>query len=244
MAFLDKFLGSDQALSQPDFDKAPTVDIRFSDIQLRFQDPAHTALYPIHDWPESMDIFDNRNYEKIENGRLMKNFHSKGWDLKGRFNRERGGVIVDGSIEKYTGDTGIHSYLDKKCFETYVMNYIQRNWGRQNKGAKPGSLGEGPYVYPVTGKELQYVKHNEVIWCHVEVYIPGKVPVGIYFTPITSEHLIVFRIRFDMYQGLDFFSPETNIKEACYQVVDNFMSNFHIAISDETKKQQAQLAQN
>ena len=73
MAFLDKFLGSDQALSQPDFDKAPTVDIRFSDIQLRFQDPAHTALYPIHDWPESMDIFDNRNYEKIENGRLMKN---------------------------------------------------------------------------------------------------------------------------------------------------------------------------
>lgn len=244
MAFLERFLGSDQALSQPDFLNAPTVDIRFSDIQLRFQDPEHTALYPIHDWPVSMDIFDESNYEKIENDRLMKKFHDKGWNLMGRLNRKRGGVLVSGAIEKYTGGVATHSYFDKQCFETYVLDYIHGSWGRQNKADKPGSLGEGPYVYPVTGAEFPYVKHNDVIWCHVEVYIPGKVPVGIYFTPITDNHILIYRIRFGVYNGLDFFSPETNIKEACYQVVGNFMNNFHITLSDETKKQQAQLAKN
>lgn len=238
MAFLERFLGSDQALSQPDFLSAPTVDISFSGTNLRFKDPVHTALFPIYDWPVSMDIFDKGIYKEAENGREVKRFYDKGWNLMGRMKRKCGGVLISGALERYVGGDGTHSYFDRQCFETYVFAYIHAVWGRQNKADEAGSLGNGPFVYPVTGSELTYVEFNGVVWCRVGVYISGKVPVGTYFTPITSEHIISFRTRFDMYKGLDFFSPETNIKEACYQVVDDFMSNFYIELSGVSKKQQ------
>lgn len=239
MGMLDKLFGSDLDLKHPDFERSPAVEIDFSGTKISFKDPKHTAMFPINDVPRDMDIYDQGNFEEQDDGSFADRFYVKGWNLFGRHNKAHGAVRLNGLIKYYPALISSDNCFDKKSFQREIIQFAHRSWGWQNEGATLGSLGSGERKYPVSADELKFLNFTNVVWCHFSSKVKEKPPTIVYATPVSSAHIIFLEFIIDTYKGLRFYdAKKSNIKQASYQVIEDFMNNFHIELSDTPKKEQ------
>lgn len=235
---LDKLLGSDLDLKGPDLEKAPWLELDFSGTKIRYRDPMHTAMFPVDVFAEDMDIYDGNSYEKQESGHLAMRFYIKGWAFIGR--GRKGGVDLSGRII-YLPNKPEYGYscFEKQDFEDNIFEFCHRGWGWQNDSRKVGDLGNKLFLYPISSSDVAYEEINDTRWCRFFAQVKGKPPEVHYVCPLTSHHILVLNFTPLGYLGTDFYSPETNLEEACFRYIDDFMSNFHIELSEQAKAQQA-----
>jgi hypothetical protein len=242
MGLLDRFFGDDKKLTRPDFNRFKPIELDFSGTKLRFKDAAHTAMYPINDWPEDMDIYSPDHLNLQEDGCYARRFYVRGWDFLGKKNRAKGGCSVSSIIlyfpDKYSESA---SYFTRNIFEREVLEYCHDSWGGMNPGSSLGSLGpEGELVYPVGASDLSYMTINGVQWCRFTVQRKANAPTIVYACPISKHHIIINEFRLSAYGSLDFYSPETNLEQTCYDVVNDYMSEFFIELSPRAKAEKAE----
>jgi len=178
MGLLDRFFGDDKKLTRPDFNQFKHIELDFSGTKLRFKDAAHTAMYPINDWPEDMDIYSPNDLNLQEDGCYARRFYVRGWDFLGKKNRAKGGCSIDTTIlylpDKYPDAV---SCFTRDIFEQEVLEYCQDAWGRSNPGSSLGNLGtEVNYVYPVVPSDLIYQSINAITWCRFTTQKKGAPP--------------------------------------------------------------------
>jgi hypothetical protein len=234
--------GNDLQLTRPDFTRFGHIELDFSGTKLRFKDAAHTAMYPINDWPEDMDIYSPNDLELQEKGHYAQRFYVRGWDFLGKKNRAKGGCSIDSTIlyfpDKYPEAV---SCFTRNIFEQEILEYCHRAWGGMNPGSSLGSLGpEGDYVYPVDASSLSYTTINGMQWCRFTAQRKADPPAILYACPISKHHIIINEFTLEAYGSLDFFSPETNLEQTCYDVVDDYMSEFYIELSPRAKAEKAE----
>ncbi|TVZ38945.1 hypothetical protein P886_3331 [Alteromonadaceae bacterium 2753L.S.0a.02] len=230
MIYQAHIFGSDSKLKRPNFRYAPTVSLDFGECLLKFKNPDHTAMYPINVFPESFNIYDEKHYERQATGDYANKFYERGWRLFGKGNKSRGGIGVTGRIFYFPDEykEGIDFY-DKSCFTNILLFICHESWGFQNKGASLGSLGEGSYKYPIKQADFSVTTINDNTWFRFSAGIDGRPPEIGFATHLSPKHMLYFEFTLEAYRGLDFYSPETNMKEAAFGVVDEFMS--HVEIS-------------
>lgn len=240
MRILSRLLGSNRELKVPDVNSAPWLEVDYSGNQLRFKNPPHTAMFPPRYAPIDTNIFDIKAepYKKGEHDSgYTLSFFTRGWSFRGARGKSIGGVRIHCSLCFYQKLPEKFSLFEKDQFEETVIALSLRSWGWQNKGAKAGSLGTGSLVFPVLPSDLRYEVFNGNEWCRMEGGKPGTPAEYIYALALTSKHLLLVIINRETYNGIDFYSPETNIEAASNQFVSDFMNNFFITPSEEIKAQ-------
>ncbi len=235
---LDKVLGSDLDLKGPNLDNAPWLELDFSGTTLRYRDPMHTAMFPVNVFAKDMNIFDVNHYEEQESGHQAMRFYIKGWAFTGR--GRRGGVDLSARVIYFSNKLGHdHSCFEKDSFEDEVFEFCHRGWGWQNESREVGDLGKKLFIYPVESTDLNYLKINGINWCHFSPQAKGKPPEVHYAYPLTAHHILVLKFTLLGYGATDFYSLETNLEQATLAFVDEFMANFYIELSPESKAQRA-----
>jgi hypothetical protein len=94
MGLLSKLFGTagnDLQLTRPDFTRFGNIELDFSGTKLRFKDVEHTAMFPINDWPEDLDVYNPDVLKLQEDGYYAERFYVRGWDFFGKNNEARGG---------------------------------------------------------------------------------------------------------------------------------------------------------
>jgi hypothetical protein len=177
-----------------------------------------------------------------EDGCYARHFYVRGWDFLGKKNRAKGGCSIDSTIlyfpNKYPEAV---SYFTRNIFEQEVLEYCHDAWGISNPGSRVGSLGpEGDYVYPVDASSLSYTTINSIQWCRFTAQWKADPPTILYACPISKHHIIINEFPLLAYDGLDFYSPETNLEQTCYDVVNDYMSEFFIELSPCAMAEKAQ----
>ncbi|WP_225667702.1 hypothetical protein, partial [Thalassolituus oleivorans] len=84
MGLLSHFLGDDQKLSRPNFNRYRHIELDFSGNKIRFIDAKHTAMYPLNTWPENINIYNTDKLNGSDVGDYAKLFYVRGWALRGR----------------------------------------------------------------------------------------------------------------------------------------------------------------
>lgn len=242
MGLLDRFFGNDLKLTRPDFNRFEHIELDFSGTKLRFKDAAHSAMYPIDVWPEDIDIYNPDSLNSESDGSYGKRFYVRGWDFLGEKNKARGGCSIDSLLfyfpEKYPEPI---SCFSKNILEQEVLEYCHDVWGWKNPGSSLGSLGsEGNTVYPVNPSELSFVEINKTTWCRFTSQWKGNPPEILYACPLSKNHILINSFTTSAYGGVDFYSPETNLEQTCYDVINDYMSEFYIELSERSKQERAQ----
>ncbi len=245
MGLLSKLFGTagnDLQLTRPDFTRFGHIELDFSGTKLRFKDVEHTAMFPINDWPEDLDIYGTDVLKEQKDGSYAKRFYVRGWDFFGEKNRARGGVKVGSFIfyfpDSYAADTDCFT---RKDFEHEVLRYCNDVWGIQNPGSSLGSLGsEINYVYPIKPSDFSYQSINGIKWCRFTPQKKGKAPTIVYACPISQHHILLNEFTLSAYDSTDYYSPATNLEQTCNDVVNEYMDEFFIELSERSKKERAQ----
>ncbi len=246
MGILTAFLGSDLNLKRPDFKNSPVVSLDFSGTNIEFSDPAQTSMFPVQDWPNDLDIYDERCYEKQRGGDFAKRFYVKGWDLTGAKRQAKAGVKVSGILSFFSDEyaqtvKGAMNCFNSSCFSYEVLRFCHDVWGGQNEAKDVGDLGNGLFSYPVESKELMYKDINGTVWCYFSFSVKGKAPKFIYATAVSKYHIIFNEFTITPYDDLDYFSPDTNLEVAANGVVDDFMAHYVINLSKTAESEKAQV---
>ena len=247
MGLLSRLFGEksdDRQLTRPDFGRFGHLEIDFSGTKLRFKDAAHTAMFPINDWPEDMDIYNTGVFEKQRDDSYAKRFYVRGWDFYGKKKaKARGGGVTASSFVFYfplNNFKGI-GLFEREVFEQEIFKYCHKIWGRQNPGSSLGSLGpEGEFVYPVDANGLSYQLINGVQWCRFTSQWRADPPEILFGCPISKHHMIINSFELSAYDGVDFYSPETNLEQTCNDVVNDYMAEFYIELSERARQEKAQ----
>jgi hypothetical protein len=238
----DSLFGNDQRLTRPDFNRFAHIELDFSGIKVRFKDAAHTAMFPINDWPTDMDIYDLKSLNDHKTGSYGKRYYVRGWDFYGKKNQARGGCKLYSLLYYFPAKHPEHiSYFSRDVFERELIEFCHRRWGVQNPGSSLGDLGPEPrYVYPVNAAGLSYERINGTNWCRFTAQWKADPPKLFYACPISSRHLIINYFTLSAYDGLDFYSPETNLEQTAYDVVNDFMSEYFIELSPRSQAERAE----
>ena len=240
MGILDRFFGNDQQLTRPDFNRFKHIELDFSGTKIKFKDAAHTAMFPINDWPHDMDIYKPTSYEPSDNRRYAKRFYLRGWEFTGKSRRAHGGCRLSSQVYYHPDQTKDNAgYFKKEILEQQIYRYCHNMWGDQNKGSSLGNLGEAYYTYPIKSSDVSYQNINGTNWCRFSAERKGKPPEILYATPISKHHIIVNAFTLSAFGGTDFYSPETNLEQTCYDVVNDFMSEYFIELSPRAKAERA-----
>ena len=237
--------GNDLRLTRPEFDRFGHLELDFSGTKLRFKDAEHTAMFPINDWPEDMNIYNTDVFEKQKDGYYAKRFYVRGWSFYGeRKDKARGGVTVSSFVfyfpETYSDNTDCFQLGD---FEHEILRYCNRAWGWQNPGSSLGNLGsEIYYVYPIESSDLSYQRINGIHWCRFTAQEKGRAPEISYACPISRRHIIINSFQLSAYDGVDYYSPETNLEQTCTDIVNEYMAEFTIKLSERAQQERAQVS--
>jgi hypothetical protein len=62
----------------------------------------------------------------------------------------------------------------------------------------------------------------------------------VYACPISQRHIIINRFTLSAYDSTDYYSPETNLEQTCNDVVNEYMDEFFIELSERSQKEKAQ----
>ncbi|GLS26554.1 hypothetical protein [Marinibactrum halimedae] len=240
-----------ERFSKPDLDSAPHVKIDFSGIQIEFLDAPHNAHFPIHDKPRDLDIYDEYGHDFIcdENYRYRK-IYVTGCDFVDRLQKEHaGGLIIESTLvdygSHYCKETNTHSLCNRLNFFTpndlfdWILDDCHNMWGKQNGASKIGDLGDGTYVYPISSDELSITLHNGCPCVKAYIDYVGMAPEFVYFFPISKRHLIVLEMKCEAYIFYDFYDPTLPLEAYSYEVMERFMKDFKITLSDRSKKELA-----
>ncbi len=233
--------GNDLQLTRPDFSRFGHIELDFSGTKLRFKDVEHTAMFPINDWPEDLDIYNMDTLEAAKEGYYGRRFYVRGWDFFGENNEVRGGVKI-GSFIFYFPQVYSENIecFTRKDFEHEILSYCNDVWGWQNPGSHLGSLGrEINYIYPITPSDLSYQSINGIHWCRFTAQEKGGAPNIVYACPISQRHIIINRFTLSAYDSTDYYSPETNLEQTCNDVVNEYMDEFFIELSERSQKERA-----
>jgi hypothetical protein len=247
MGLLSKLFGTagnDLQLTRPDFTRFGHIELDFSGTKLRFKDVEHTAMFPINDWPEDIDIYntDKDVFEKQKDGYYAERFYVRGWDFFGKNNEARGGVKIGSFIfyypQAYSIDINCFTHKD---FEHEILRHCDRIWGWQNPGSSLGNLGsEINFVYPIKPSDLSYLPVNSIHWCRFTAQEKGGAPDIMYACPISQRHILLNRFTLSAYDSTDYYSPETNLEQTCNDVVNEYMDEFFIELSERSLQEKAQ----
>lgn len=237
MRFLDWFIGSDTHLTRPCFANAPRINLNYSGFVLTLADAPHSASTPLVTTIESLDLHDPSRFGPDHNGDYTVLFYSRSWELWGRGSQSAGEVSVTGRILNFPEFQGKRSCFQKEDYEAELLRFCQDVWGWQNEGAnlEKRSAGQQIYLYPRKPEDLEYREISEKTWCMFTSQQKGQPPRVDFAIPITPEHILVFDFTLLAFGGRDFYSPETNLKETSFQIVEDFMSHVRVTLSPEAE---------
>ena len=242
MGLLSRFLGDDQKLSRPNFNRYRHIELNFSGNKLRFIDAKHTAMYPLNTWPENIDIYNADKLNGSEAGDYAKLFYVRGWALRGRNQSSVGSCNLESLIfyfpNSYSKDINC---FNKKDIEFELIKYAHNTWSRNNDGANLGSLGSGDHIYPIDSTGFSYKKINKITWCCFTSQYKGDSPEIVYATPISKNHILINRFSLEAHGSYKFYSPETNLEQTSYDVMHDFMDQYHIELSPRSVSERSEV---
>lgn len=240
MRLLDHVFAPKSHLTRPNFDESKIVRLTYSGLVLEMADAPHTAFTPLVDTIESLDLYRQDRFGPDHNGDYTVKFYSRSWELRRRKEGGIGATRVTGRLLYFPDfPKKDFSCFRKKDFEAEILTFCHDVWGWQNKGAALGSLGDGQQIYPTTAQELSYRKIGKATWCTFTSQRRGEPPRVEFAVPVTAEHILVFDFTLSAFDGVDFYGPETNLKESCFQIVKDFMSNVKIELPTRSKAEHA-----
>ncbi|TVZ38946.1 hypothetical protein P886_3332 [Alteromonadaceae bacterium 2753L.S.0a.02] len=232
MGLLDIFLGSDLNLKRPNFRYAPTVELSLGKCSLKFKNPDHSAMYPINVFPESFDLYDLGNYDPNGTGDYYKVFYERGWQLFGKSKKSRGGVGVVGNIFYFTEEFQKRiNFKEIECFHDLLLFLCNDFWKSRTRNPEEITSEYSAFRYPIKHDDFTVTHINQTAWTSFTAGASGKPPNIGYATPLTKNHILYFEFKLEAFQSLDFYSPETNLKECSFSIVDEFISNVEISQS-------------
>ncbi len=241
MGLLDRFFGDDLHLTRPDFSRFEHIELDFSGTKIRFIDAAHTASFPIHSWPSDLNIFSREVLEQFEDGTYGEEFYVRGWDFIGKKGKNRGGCSLQSFIyyfpDKHPENA---SYFSRSILEQELIEHCHILYGVENPESRLGFAGtQVNYRYPVDASGFHYQELNGTNWCRFVAQYKGDPPIVQYAIPITRHHILLNVFKFYAYDGLDFYSPETNLEQTCNDVVHNIMSSYYVELSSRSQAERA-----
>ncbi len=227
MWLTEKIFGSDKKLSRPDINKSNRVSCNFSENYLNFLDPEQTSLTPYFEVVKKLELTEEKEFCKDSKGNLAKPFYQRGWDFFGKARSRVGGVYCIGTISHYSerGQGASNLFIQNSLLDI-VVDWCCSFFEEENRSK---------IVHAAST-----LRKNNVEWLVVQRVDSLGVTEIYYFSPLALNDLLVLSFRCEAYAGYDFDSPETNLKETCFQVVDEFINNFHIEYSEESKKAMAE----
>ncbi len=242
MGLLSRFFGDDHKLSRPDFNRYRHIELDFSGNKIRFIDAKHTAMYPLNTWPENIDIYNTDKLNGSDAGDYAKLFYVRGWALRGRNQSSVGSCNLESLIFYFPNSHSKNiNCFNKKDFELELIRYCHDMWGWNNRGSKMGSLGSGDHTYPVKSSELSYKKINEITWCYFTSQYKGDSPEIVYATPISKNHILINSFSLQAHECYHFYSPETNLEQTSYDVMHDFMDQYHIELSPRSVSERSEV---
>jgi hypothetical protein len=233
----NRFLGSDTDVTKPDFDNSPWFELDLCKTKIKLKHARHTAMYPIFEQPVTIDYSDERVMKRQSDGSLAKQVYDRGWELKGRGGRSLGGVSVTIVVlNEGTRNSGVESLFKPAELRNEVINYCHSRYGWQNDSEKVGDIGDSYFMHPVRPDQLGI--HDD--WVTFTAGVEGA-PAQFGFAK-TIEYGVFISIRFDVsaYDGTDYYSPETNIKEVSEAIIEQFMANVTVELSPQAQAQKKQ----
>ncbi|WP_370979575.1 hypothetical protein [Agaribacterium sp. ZY112] len=195
---------------------------------------AHTAMFPIDQTFGKQDVLDVSKLLKGKDGNYGERIYLRGWTMRGRGSKSWGGVELSGFIVNYSQvDKDINLFRQRDLLKVVLLE-THGQFGLQNEGSKLGDLGDGFYQYPVSAKELKAVSFSGLKWVMSSGGEKGEPKWPLFFIPLSKECVLFFRFKLKAYNGLDYFSPETNLQQTCDAVVKEFMQNVTIEYSAQS----------
>lgn len=238
-------------LRAPDVQKAPTKTFFLSDSKLTFRCPPMTAMIPGYSNGDSFD-FERDTKEQIGNNhnRFLQFFRT-GWDFEDAWWRPmsygsvRMGVFMSHNnqfdnpeISLFKKENLINHSL-QLALNAFVRSSASIAQIEDHQITEEDIETKKHYAlhYPETPDEVQLLPFSGTTWIAYETYFPGQPPELCFQTAVGHNHLVRFLFSQDAHGGIDYFSPNHNLKETCHRLINEIMSTVTLELSPEAQKQ-------
>lgn len=227
---------SNTRLTRPDFSKSRKELFNFSDTAVEIADPKQTALISLHTSKNKIDIYSMGDDYLQKIGNYVQLVYKRGWDFWGKDADSKGGVICDMRVS-YFPEKLIRNFnqfrIDDQVRSLLIHWFVV--WGDEAGATKLGEKGKNKnFVYPTQKKDIEILDKQGIAWLKSKGTYKGEAPLVKYSIPLSAKHNLIISFEVHAYDGLDFHSTETNIKETTYSVINDFMERIKIKYSDKS----------
>lgn len=239
MGVLHWLFGSDKNIKIPNLEKAETVRVDFSGTHLQYNQPPSRSYSPSIFSQKKYDLFNTDMYEKQRDGSWARMFARCSWNLYGK--RKSGGITAHQRILYFENRiNSSFSCFNAKDFGEEILIFCHDVWGGLNNSKFVGDGGDGYIRYPLCARDLTSSTFNSVCWAKFYSIGRGDPPRTFFAVPISHYHILLIDFECSAYGDVDYYSPATNLKEACERFIDEYMQHVFLELSDAAKKERAE----
>lgn len=239
MGILHWLFGSDKNIKIPCVEKAEKVYVDFSGTRLQYSQPQNYSYSPSIFSPKEFNLSDVDLYTMEDDGSYAKVYARCSWNLYGR--HCCGGITAYQRILYLKNREGERfSCFNYRDSESEILKFCHAIWGRENQANVLGDGGTGLILYPLRSNDIAVKTINGIKWSTFSKAARGKPPEIYFAAPLSRHHLLLIDFVCSAYDDVDYYSPVTNLKEACERFIDEYMQHVFLELSDAAKKERAE----